>query len=570
MRNIVTLVQMTDIAERDLLQELRRLTARFRKGRDPEAVLRQGLRLSMDFFQASSGCIAVLPSNDDLAEIQFTLPRVDDWNLAMLAAFIKGEPTETVPHQMFSRIRRRERKWGVISIACDGADFRWEARRAFSLVGETVSEIIDRMDLERLREVRSRIDHKIMEQVRPKDLVYQILHGLRSLTDYDHSASLLMCNDANDSIEVAAEQIAWRKGKSKHVGLKLPMPHDVRALLQEDTVYCFQREELQWLERDGRSAVAIADLLDYNLHNCTDVKESPEHSMLCAPLLMRDRLLGVIKVASLHRDALGPYEVDLVSRFLPQVSIAIQNTQRTESLEESILIAERKHAMADLARGVSHDVNNAVGSLLPLIQQMLHDANDGECDPAVLVEDLQQIETSVQVCRRIFGGMLRFARGAAQNAGDVYLEQEIECALSLLQDSLVRNRITTNVNLPEQFAPIRGVQSEVEQLLLNILGNARDAMPHGGSITIAGSCSNDLVTLEITDSGCGIPKRLLTQILEPFFTTKTSGNGLGLSICRSILSQMNGKMEIMSTPGIGTKVTLLLPTIEETVHATSR
>ena len=106
-----------------------------------------------------------------------------------------------------------------------------------------------------------------------------------------------------------------------------------------------------------------------------------------------------------------PYEVELVSQFLPQTAVALRNARRAESLEQRVLIAERKHAMADLARGVSHDVNNALGAVLPLVQQLREEIDQGTLDPAVAAVDLAQFERSIQVCRRIFGGMLNIRPG---------------------------------------------------------------------------------------------------------------------------------------------------------------
>ena len=103
--------------------------------------------------------------------------------------------------------------------------------------------------------------------------------------------------------------------------------------------------------------------------------------------------------------------------------MALQNARRAESLEQRVLIAERKHAMADLARGVSHDVNNALGAVLPLVQQLREEIEQGTLDPAVAAVDLAQIEHSIQVCRRIFGAMVHFARGTARNPSEVSLAQ---------------------------------------------------------------------------------------------------------------------------------------------------
>ena len=90
-----------------------------------------------------------------------------------------------------------------------------------------------------------------------------------------------------------------------------------------------------------------------------------EAAMLCAPLATRDGVLGVLKVAARHAGTFGTYEAELLQRFMPLAAVAIQNSQRTVTLEAKMLAAERKHAIADLARGISHDVNNALGLSCP-------------------------------------------------------------------------------------------------------------------------------------------------------------------------------------------------------------
>ena len=95
--------------------------------------------------------------------------------------------------------------------------------QAFSAIGAAANELIDQIDQERIREVRARVDRKILEQSQPKHLAYELLHGIRSLTGYDHSAALLIHDDESGTLEVVAEQIAWQKAKGQNVGRKLPL-----------------------------------------------------------------------------------------------------------------------------------------------------------------------------------------------------------------------------------------------------------------------------------------------------------------------------------------------------------
>ena len=284
-----------------------------------------------------------------------------------------------------------------------------------------------------------------------------------------------------------------------------------------------------------------------------------ESCLLCAPLVTRDGLLGVLKVAARHCDTFGPYVARLVSHFLPQASVALQISRRTESLEQRVIAAHRKHAMADLARGVAHDVNNALGAILPLVQQLQADLAAGPVEPAVLARDLRDVEQSVQVCRRIFGGMLSFARGAARNVGAAYVRQAVECARTILKEGLARFGVETAVELEPDLPPVHGVQADLDQLLLNLFTNARDAMPQGGRLSVRARRQDVAIELVLADTGCGIAPEHMAKIHEPFFSTKADGHGLGLAICRSIIWQMRGTLDIRSTPGQGTWVTAVLP-----------
>ena len=217
--------------------------------------------------------------------------------------------------------------------------------------------------------------------------------------------------------------------------------------------------------------------------------------------------------------------------------------------------------MAELARGVSHDVNNALGSMLPLVQQMLRDARRRAVDAAVLEGDLEQVQASLQVCRRIFGGMLAFARGGVRRTRSGHIRTAIDTSLAILRTGIERRGIGLDVELPPdpELQPVACTQTDLEQVLLNLLTNAREASQPGGRISVAAHASGSDVAIVISDTGEGIAPEHLARVLEPFFTTKSDGNGLGLTICRSIVWEAGGTITIDSTVGIGTRVVVSLP-----------
>ena len=407
--------------------------------------------------------------------------------------------------------------------------------------------------------VPDRIDRKIMEQIDPKDLFYQILDGLRSLTHYDHSSAVLIREEGDPALRLVAEQIAWTKAKSRRVGLRLPITDDAAQSLHSEQVYGFDRHEERWQEWKGQPVAALAKLLDYNVNGVGEGEIQREASMLCAPLVTRDGLVGVLKIAARYPGQLKPYDAELVEHFRSQAAVAIQNLHRTESLRARVVTAERKHAMAELARTVSHDVNNALGSMLPLVQQMQEDLQTGTLTPQVFEEDLEQVQKSLQVCRRIFGGMLSFSRGAARRGQHGQVPRAIETASAILKYGMGRSGITLFAEIPDDLPAVVCGQSALEQVLLNLLINAREATPDGGKIAVDARSIDGVVEVSITDSGCGIPPQNLPKVVEPFFTTKPHGNGLGLSICRSILWEAGGDLAIYSNPGSGTRVAIAVP-----------
>jgi two-component system, NtrC family, sensor kinase len=273
--------------------------------------------------------------------------------------------------------------------------------------------------------------------------------------------------------------------------------------------------------------------------------------------------MGVLKVAACYPGSFSSYEADLVQRFTPLAAVAIENSHRTVTLEAKMLQAEKKHAIANLLRGVSHDVNNALGCILPLVQQILEDIRSNGLQGDTLSDDVQQIEQSIQTCRRIFGGMLALARDTSQVNVQGNVRRSLDTTLAVLRDGFARQGIRLDIQLADVLPNIQAGQGDLEQLFLNLATNARDAMPTGGVLSIRAETEGDYIAILIRDTGCGIPVEFMSRIQEPFFTTKKNGNGLGLSICRSIIWNAGGQMDIKSEPGAGTRIRVSLPMVRQ-------
>src|SRR5687768_2095409 len=187
------------------------LSAHLKEVRDPHKALRQALRDTCGFFRASRGCIATLRPGRPEADVLFTLPKQTDWDLGLLTGYIRHTHPPVQPDMLIGSVRRRGGAWGAIALVGPGEAFDREDRRLMARIAAVLSAAVDRIDRDRLLGVRDRIDRKIMEQIHPKDLFYQILDGIRSLTLYDHSSALIIREEDGTSLRVVAEQIAWTK-----------------------------------------------------------------------------------------------------------------------------------------------------------------------------------------------------------------------------------------------------------------------------------------------------------------------------------------------------------------------
>jgi signal transduction histidine kinase len=553
------------ISELRLLRAKEELASQLRPISDLRRVVKVAGRMGAGLFHADEACVALLEPGRAEAEIlpvsALAVGGERSWDARLLASFARGERPDVPGTLALARLKRRGRAWGAIGLRFATAQPGWDVRNALTDLVGIVNQCVQEIERERLQEVRARIDRKIMEQLRPKDLFYQILDGIRSLTGYDHSGALLTAVDSSDVLEVAAEQLAWRKGKSQRVGARVSVPTEVLRGLAPERVWGYSRDGSSWAPWDTDAPGGVAELL---ARVEADSGTPPEAEMICAPLHAKDGLAAILKISACHPGTLGPYEAELVSAFLPAAAVALQNSRRAETMHVRMLEAERKHAMAELARGVSHDVNNALGSILPLVQQMRADLAEHRLNPGTLDADLEQIERSVRTCTRIFGGMLNFARRAAQQVGHGDLRAAVEATLVILGDGLRRRGVQTELDLPAAIPSVPIAQTELEQVFMNLVSNARDAMTTGGRLLVRARLEGREVRVHVEDTGCGVPPENLARIHEPFFTTKPHGTGLGLSICRSIVWQCQGRMTLESSPGNWTRVILNLPAIQAT------
>jgi signal transduction histidine kinase len=215
-------------------------------------------------------------------------------------------------------------------------------------------------------------------------------------------------------------------------------------------------------------------------------------------------------------------------------------------------------AIGLLAAGVAHEVNTPLTGISSFTQMLLDKADPD--DPKTQL--LEKIERQTFRAAKIVNSLLNLARPSDGEAGMVDVNAIIGDVLSLLEHQFRGSRIQVRRDLAPA-APIRGFEYKLQQVFLNLFLNARDAMPKGGWLSVSSSVSGGVVTVEVADTGSGIPSEHISRIYDPFFTTKTDGRGtgLGLSVTYGIVQEHGGALTCDSAVGQGTRFTLTLPAV---------
>jgi signal transduction histidine kinase len=233
-------------------------------------------------------------------------------------------------------------------------------------------------------------------------------------------------------------------------------------------------------------------------------------------------------------------------------------------LEEQLQISEKMASIGLLAAGVAHEVNTPLTGISSFTQMLLEGA-DPE-DPRTRL--LEKIERQTFRAARIVNGLLSLARPISANAGEcgpVDLNAVVGDVVSLLEHQFELHRVKVRRELSDNPVVVSGMEHKLQQVLLNLFLNAKDAMPRGGWLTIATRLDGDRAIVEVADTGSGIPSEHIARIYDPFFTTKAIGHGtgLGLSITYGIVREHDGAIDCDSTVGQGTRFTVTLPAVPQ-------
>lgn len=267
----------------------------------------------------------------------------------------------------------------------------------------------------------------------------------------------------------------------------------------------------------------------------------------------------------------GCIAVIAVAFTLPRYIIKLISSAETksEAMNRQVIESGKLASIGELAAGIAHEINNPVAIMVEeagWIEDLLEDEALKETENlAEFKRALKQINTQGKRCKEITHKLLSFARKTDSTINDVEVNDAIREMVSLTAQMARYNNVIIEMKLEDHLPFVRISPSELQQVMLNLINNAIDAMEKtGGTLTIETRKSRieqNHIAISIEDTGPGIPKENLDRIFNPFFTTKAvgKGTGLGLSICYGLVQKMGGKIEVSSQVGVGTQFRIFIP-----------
>jgi PAS domain S-box-containing protein len=298
-----------------------------------------------------------------------------------------------------------------------------------------------------------------------------------------------------------------------------------------------------------------------------------EKALLSVPLLLRGELLGAVVLDDTRRPrSFSPELVRLAETSAGLLALSVANARLYESLRASYAVLEatraemvkreRLAALGELSAIVAHEVRNPLGVIFNAVSS-LRRLVPQQGDPELLLDIVAEESDRLN---RIVSDLLDFARPRALSLQledlDRLLRESLDAALA---DPALSGRVQIDAQLPSSLPPLPMDRHLLRQALVNVLVNAMQAMPQGGTVRLRVHAERDtqpaFVRIEVADEGSGIPPELLPRVFEPFFTTKARGTGLGLAVVKRIVEDHQGEVRVRSEPGGGTTFTFRLPLV---------
>jgi two-component system NtrC family sensor kinase len=254
---------------------------------------------------------------------------------------------------------------------------------------------------------------------------------------------------------------------------------------------------------------------------------------------------------------------------ITEILTITRDISERKRLGSQLIQTEKLASMGELAAGVAHELNNPLGGILGYAQYILEKMggesfnNLTEQEFNIYVKHISYIEREAQRCKTIIQNLLRFAQAYRVEHSLINVNTVLEETLVFTQHQLQMYGITLVKNLEPNLPMTKGNAHQLQQVFANLIINARQAMPEGGTLTISTRSTPKAIEMEFGDTGCGIAQENLAKIFDPFFTTRKpgEGTGLGLSVSYGIIKEHHGEVNIKRSKGQGATFLISFPMV---------
>jgi len=300
-------------------------------------------------------------------------------------------------------------------------------------------------------------------------------------------------------------------------------------------------------------------------------------SAVYIPLTTKGASIGVMCVSSLNPNTFSSEFVEFLTVIGSHIGVAVDNAnmyknikeayQELKEVQEQIVWTEKLASLGKLAATIAHEINNPLAGVLNYTRLIIKQLSRNRFSHEKLEEIsryLKIMESETARCGEIVKDLLAFARRTKITMESNCIEDIINKTLNLISHELEIKEIQLIKNIASNLPKVKCDFKQIQQVLLNLIYNAIEAMSIKGTLTITANRTNGtkaLLEVAISDTGCGISEKDMENIFEPFFTTKEEGKGvgLGLSVVYGIIAKHNGTISVESEPGKGSTFTIRLP-----------
>jgi len=243
------------------------------------------------------------------------------------------------------------------------------------------------------------------------------------------------------------------------------------------------------------------------------------------------------------------------------VVLLVRDCSEVAELEQQLRQADKLAALGTLSAGLAHELKNPLSAIDLNLHLLVEELRAGQALPAGAHEYLEVIQTEIRRLNTLAENFLRLSRPTPPRLGPVEVNEILRHVLTLVAREADDRKVEVRVELGRGGLTVMGDEGQLSQVLLNVVLNALQAMRGGGMLRVmAGRVEGrGAVEVQVADTGVGIPAEDLGRIFDPYFTTRPEGLGLGLAIAKRIVEDHRGQIQVRSTPGVGSVVSIELP-----------